>query len=74
MPFTIRTQIRELLADERAKATLEKHMPGATSHPQLHMALYMSLGEVATYPESGLTTEKLHALLADLATIEKAQP
>ena len=72
MPFTIQTQIRELLANERAKAILEKHIPGATTHLQLQMALYMSLGEVATYPESGLTTDKLHALLADLAAIETA--
>ncbi|MEZ4656807.1 MAG: hypothetical protein R2911_04490 [Caldilineaceae bacterium] len=69
MSFSIRTQIREILADDRAKAALERHIPGATTHPQLHMALYMSLGEVATYPESGLTTDKLHALLADLAAI-----
>ncbi len=69
MPYTINSTVREILADERAKAVLEKHMPGATSHPQLPEAMYMTLREVAMYPESGLTPQKLQAILDDLAKL-----
>jgi hypothetical protein len=69
MAYTIHSTIRQLLADERAKAVIEKHILGATTHPQLPEALHMTLGEVATYPESGLTPEKLRALVEDLAKL-----
>jgi hypothetical protein len=69
MAFNIYSTIRELLNDERARAVIEKHLPGASTHPRLPEALYMSLGEVASYPESGITPEELQAILADLAQI-----
>ena len=69
MPFTSRTTVRELMGNPQARAIVDRHVPGASSHPQLYEAMYMTLGEVATYPESGLTQTKLQALLADLATI-----
>ena len=69
MPFTARSTVRELMANEQARAIVDKHIPGASKHPQLYEAMYMSLNEVATYPESGLTQARLQALLADLATI-----
>lgn len=69
MPFTARSTVRELMANEQARSVLDKHVPGASTHPQLYEAMYMTLSEVATYPESGLTQAKLQALLADLATV-----
>lgn len=66
MKYTIQTRIGELINDARAKQILERHIPGASSHPQLHMALGMTLMEVSTYPEAGLNQAKLQALLADL--------
>jgi hypothetical protein len=69
MAFNIYSTIREIMANEQAKAVIEKHIPGASTHPQLPMALSMSLGEVAGYAESGLTPQKLSELLADLAKL-----
>jgi hypothetical protein len=69
MAFNIYSTIRDLLNDERAKAVLEKHLPGASNHPRLPEAMYMSLGEVAGYPEAGISADKLQAILADLAQI-----
>jgi len=66
MAFSINSTVREVLADERAKAILEKHIPGASTHPQLDMAMAMTLREVASYPEANLSAEKLKALVADL--------
>lgn len=66
MNYSEQTKLRVLLDDPRAVAILERHLPGATSHPQLNQALDMSLREIAWYPESGLTAAKLTALLTDL--------
>ncbi|RME52322.1 MAG: hypothetical protein D6790_18760 [Caldilineae bacterium] len=72
MPFSANSIIRDLLADARAKAILEKHLPGVTNHPDLPQALYMSLREVSYYPEAmaaGLTKEKVDAIDAELRTL-----
>ncbi len=66
MKFTVQTMLGQLLNDERAKSILEKHIPGSTSHPQLHQALHMSLMEISQYPEANLDQAKLQALLQDL--------
>lgn len=69
MAYTINSTVGQILADPRAVAILDRHLPGASTHPQRHDAWHMSLGEVAGYPESGLNREKLQALLAELATL-----
>lgn len=69
MSLSTRSTIRDLIANPDAKAILEKHLPGASRHPDLPQALYMSLREVMYYPEAaqaGLTKEKLEAIDADL--------
>ncbi len=66
MTYSIHTTLGELLKEERNKQIMEKHLPGSTSHPMLHMALHMSLQEISMYPEANLSQEKLQALLADL--------
>jgi hypothetical protein len=58
------------MSDPRAVAVLEKHIPGASKHPQRHDAWHMTLAEVAGYPEAGISHEKLQTLLAELSTIE----
>ena len=69
MSYSANSTIRELMADERARAVVEKHLPGASTHPQLPEAMHMTLREVSWYPESGLTQEKLDAIVADLAEL-----
>ena len=72
MAFTIYSTVGKVLSNEQAKAMIEKHLPGATTHPMLSEAWGMTLGEVASYPEAGITSAKLQALLADLATVVDA--
>lgn len=66
MTYSENTSLSVLLKDERAKAILERHMPGATTHPMLHMALSMSIKEISWYPEAGLSAGKLKEIVADL--------
>ena len=70
MAYSEQTRMREIIADERAKAILDKHLPGASTHPQLYMAMDMTLKEISWYPESGLTSDKLQALVDDLAALK----
>ena len=70
MAFSEQSKMREIIADERAKAILDKHLPGASMHPQLYMAMNMTLKEISWYPEAGLSKEKLQALVEDLAALE----
>jgi hypothetical protein len=67
--YNEQTRLRDLLADPRALAVIERHIPGASTHPQLDMALDMTLREISWYPESGLTPARLQAILADLAKL-----
>ena len=69
MKYTEQTRLRDLLEDPRAVAVLEKHLPGATAHPQLSLALDMSLREIAWYPEANLPPAKFKALIEDLGQL-----
>ncbi len=66
MPFNRHSTVRQVLANEKARAVLEKHVPGASTHPDLPMAMDMSLGEAASYPEAGVNSDELEALVAEL--------
>jgi hypothetical protein len=70
MSFSVNSTVRQLMADERAKSVVEKHLPGASRHPDLSEAMSMTLREVSYYPESGLTQIKLQAIDEDLQKIE----
>ena len=72
MGFSLTSRIKDLISDERAKAVLEKHVPGFSTHPQLPMAYYMTLKEVSYYPEArqaGLTREILASIEEDLKAL-----
>ena len=66
MGFNRHSTVRQVLANERARALLEKHVPGASTHPDLSMAMDMSLAEAASYPEAGVGRDQLEALVAEL--------
>ncbi|MCY4117009.1 MAG: hypothetical protein OXF55_08955 [Caldilineaceae bacterium] len=69
MPYSIQSTLQELLSNEQAKAVIEKHMPGASTHPDLPMAMHMTLQQISYYPEAvqaGLSQDKLQAIDAEL--------
>jgi hypothetical protein len=65
--LTIDSTLGELLADEKATAILEKHVPGILSHPQLAMGKGFSLKAIAPMSGGMLTQETLDAIAKDLA-------
>lgn len=72
MSYSIHSTLQDILSHERAKAVLEKHMPGASSHPDLPMAMHLTLQQISYYPEAvdaGLSQEKLQAIDAELKAL-----
>jgi hypothetical protein len=63
--------VHEILRDPRARAVIEKHAPGATNHPMIYQAMYMSLGEAVSYPESGISPQQFAAIVADLGQLDQ---
>lgn len=61
-----RTPLKELLADEAARAILEKHFPGVLDHPQIHMATSFTLRQASAYAPDLLSAEKLAVLEEEL--------
>jgi cytochrome P450 len=66
---TADSRIGDLLADDAAKAVLEKHFPGMSDNPQIGMAKGMTLRAVQTFAPDQFTSEALDAVDADLARL-----
>jgi hypothetical protein len=66
MAYTLHTAVRTIMSDARARAVLDKHVPGASTHPRLPEAMDMTIRELSEYPESGLTPDILKAIAADM--------
>ncbi len=67
---TATSRIGDLLADDAAKAVLEKHFPGMSDNPQIGMAKGMTLRAVQAFAPDQFTSEALDAVDADLAKLE----
>ena len=70
MAFTGDSTINDILANEKARAVVEKYIPGFTTHPELAMVKSMSLKAVALFPEANISSDKLAAIIEDLSKIE----
>jgi hypothetical protein len=68
--FNLDTPIGELLANDAAKAVLDKDLPGLTQLPQLEMIKGLSLKQLQPYSDGKLTDELLAKTEADLAAIK----
>lgn len=68
--FTLDTPIGELLANEAAKAVLDKDLPGLTQLPQLEMIKGLSLKQLQPYSDGKLTDELLAKAETSLAAIK----
>lgn len=71
MPLTAKSTLREVLAGTETTAILDKHLPGASSHPLLSQGLDMTLEAITAVPEAGLTAKRLMAMVAGFARLEK---
>ncbi|MFO6446699.1 hypothetical protein ACLBKU_06085 [Erythrobacter sp. NE805] len=68
--FTLDTPIEALVADERAKAVLLKHLGPVDQHPAYNDFKALSLRTVAPFSQGMITDEMLAKIEADLAAIK----
>jgi hypothetical protein len=68
--FTVDTPIEALMADERAKAVVTKHLPGIDQHPSYDQFKAISLKSLAPFSQGMITDELLGKINADLAAIK----
>ena len=64
--------VKTLLANEAAKAILEKHLPGFSAHPQLAMAAEMPLATVAQFARGLISDKVLNSINSELQALSKA--
>jgi hypothetical protein len=69
MAVTINSTLKDLLADPKAKAVIEKHFPGFSSNPQLQMAMGMTLKQIQPFSRGVITDDKLKLVEEDLKKI-----
>ncbi len=68
--FSIDTPIEALMADERAKAVLTKHLGPVDQHPAYPDFKALSLKTLAPFSQGLITEEMLTKIAADLAEIK----
>jgi hypothetical protein len=66
---TSETPIGELIDDEKAKAILERHVPGMTSNPQIDMARAFTLKDIQQYSADIVTDDVLAKIDADFKAL-----
>jgi hypothetical protein len=72
MHFSQASLIKDVLADRRARAIVEAHFPGATNHPYIDEAQYMTIGELMSVPQAMMFRKKIQSILAELSTLNGA--
>ena len=68
--FSTDTAIETLMADERAKAVVIKHIPGLDQHPAYEQFKALSLKALAPFSQGQINDELLGKIEADLAAIK----
>ena len=68
--FSIDTPIEALMADERAKAVMDRHLPGIDQHPAYEQFKSLSLKTLAPFSQGLINDELLGKIGTDLAAIQ----
>ncbi len=69
MQFTLDTQLATLLDHPKAKAIIEKYLPGVSTNPMVGLVKGMTLKALLATPQAaqfGITKEKVEAVLSEI--------
>lgn len=69
MALSSESKVGDLLANDQAKAILDKHMEGFSTNPQIGMAKGFTLKMAAGFSGGKITPEILAVVDADLANL-----
>ena len=67
--LSIDSTLGEILADEKGKAVLERHLPGLSSEPRIELAKVYPLKAMVSMSRGPITDETLKAIAEDLSKI-----
>ncbi|MBA4792466.1 hypothetical protein [Phenylobacterium sp.] len=63
------SSVAELMANAKAKAVLEKHLPGISEHPSYNMFKGMTLVQLKPMSGGQITDDTLKAIKAELSAL-----
>ncbi|MBQ6360155.1 MAG: SDR family oxidoreductase [Lachnospiraceae bacterium] len=69
MGFSIKSTLKDVMADAAVAKIMDKYFPGAAESPMLKIAYSMKLSQICGFPQSGMTKEKTEALDAELQAL-----
>lgn len=69
--MTLDTPLGEIAANAEAKAILDKHLPGLTTHAMWDAFKAMSLNQMAPMSNGQIPADRLKMVEADLTTLKK---
>jgi hypothetical protein len=69
MVFNENILLGDLLSNEAATAVLEKYLPGLSTNPMIGFIQAYTLKQIAEYPQTNLSEDKVTAIIAVLAAI-----
>ncbi|MDP9381800.1 MAG: fibronectin type III-like domain-contianing protein [Chloroflexota bacterium] len=72
--LSVDTSLRELLADNDARAVIERHLPGFAERPQLGMAMGFTLTQMSALAPDQFPDEALRAIARDLEVLRGEVP
>lgn len=71
--FSVETsQISAILANPAAKAIVDRHLPGFSTHPMIGQAGSLTLRAVQNFARGAIPDEKITAIQADFAALPAA--
>lgn len=69
MAVSVDTKVKELMKNEAAAELLEKFSPGFKTNPQMKLVGGLTFRKLASFPQAGLSPEKVEEIDAALKAL-----
>ena len=69
MALSVDSKVRDLRKDEKAAEVLEQYAPGFKTDPQMKLVGALTFRKLASFPQAGLTPEKVEEIDAALKAL-----
>lgn len=70
MALSVDSKIKELMKNPAAADLLEQFTPGFKTNPQMKMVQGLTFRKLSSFPQAGVTPEKLEAIDAALKALD----
>lgn len=71
MAFSLDSKVKDILKNPAAAAVLDKYSPDASRNPQMKLVGGLTFRKLASFPQAGLTEEKVAEIDEKLKAIEE---